>query len=54
MRFQCTNCNFKFEPRADKVPHKCPYCDKDGAMQQAKSMQDFIDEVSGDTEDERP
>ena len=53
MRLQCSNCNYKFQPRADKVPHKCPYCDKEGGLEKAKTMQDWIDGVATETH-ERP
>ena len=47
---QCTNCNYKFEPRG-KTPHKCPYCDKEGTLEKTKSIQDFIDEVDSEMVD---
>lgn len=53
MKLYCTSCNYQFEPKTEKVPNRCPYCNKVGSIEKASQMQDFIDEVSRqDTEKE--
>jgi hypothetical protein len=45
-KLYCTNCSYQFVPKTDKLPTRCPYCDKVGTVQKANQMQDLIDEVS--------
>lgn len=52
MKLYCTSCNYQFVPKTDKLPDKCPYCDRAGTLEKATQAQDLIDEVSR-TETER-
>ena len=42
---ECRGCGFKF--KKDKVPPRCPYCSKEGAVGLVKTAQDWIDETVG-------
>ncbi|MBI2141554.1 hypothetical protein HYU16_03970 [Candidatus Woesearchaeota archaeon] len=48
-RLYCTSCNYQFVPKTDKMPTRCPYCDKDGTLEKATQAQDLIDEISRET-----
>ncbi len=48
-KFYCTSCNYQFAPKTEKLPKRCPYCDKVGTIEKASQMQDLIDEVSRET-----
>ncbi|MFC1753307.1 hypothetical protein ACFL96_07940 [Thermoproteota archaeon] len=28
-KYRCGNCNYKFVPKAERAPSRCPYCGKD-------------------------
>ena len=45
-RFVCANCGYKMdlEP-GKKLPGRCPYCSKEGALDRVKSAQQLIDDV---------
>jgi DNA-directed RNA polymerase subunit RPC12/RpoP len=32
MKYRCANCNYRFSPKTDKVPNRCPYCSSPGIM----------------------
>lgn len=49
LKLYCTNCNYQFAPKTDKMPNRCPYCDKLGTIEKASQMQDLIDDVSRET-----
>ena len=42
---ECKSCGFKF--KKEKIPPRCPYCSKEGAVNFAKTAQDFLDETMG-------
>ena len=44
---ECRNCGFKFQK--DKLPPRCPYCSKEGAVGFLKNAQDLLDETFGET-----
>ena len=44
-KLYCTSCNYQFVPKTDKMPNRCPYCDKIGTVEKVAQMQDLIDEV---------
>lgn len=44
---ECRNCGYKF--RKEKIPPRCPYCSKEGAVGHLKTAQDLLDETSGET-----
>ena len=46
MKLICNNCGYQYESAQERLPSKCPYCDKPGTLQRTKNMQDLIDEVS--------
>jgi len=46
-KYQCSNCKYKFTPKAGKVPSRCPYCDKP-TIAPMKGMQDLLDEVGNE------
>ncbi len=48
-KLYCTSCNYQFAPKTDKLPARCPYCDKSGTVRKASQMQDLIDEVAMET-----
>ena len=45
MKLYCTSCNYQFAPKTDKLPKRCPYCDKIGTIEKVAQMQDLIDDV---------
>ena len=47
-KFQCTKCKYKFEK--EKKPARCPYCSKDGTVDEVMDAQELIDEVSSEQE----
>ncbi len=48
-KLYCTSCNYQFVPKTDKMPDKCPYCDRPGTLEKVKQMQDLIDDVVKET-----
>ncbi|MAG15711.1 hypothetical protein CMO88_01475 [Candidatus Woesearchaeota archaeon] len=50
--YQCNNCKYRFSPKsAEKVPKNCPYCNKPETLEQVKSAQDYLEEVSSDVQE---
>jgi len=47
-RFYCTKCSFKLEKK--EIPQRRPYCGKTGTIEQEKTAQDLLDEVSQNQE----
>ena len=41
-KFECSNCNYKFESEIDKTSKKCPYCG-DGEISKAMSAEELLD-----------
>jgi len=41
----CNSCGYKFAPKTGKFPKACPYCSKEGTLEKAKQMQDYLDET---------
>ena len=52
MKLNCTNCNYQYTPKSEKIPARCPYCDKTGTVEKVKEMQEWIDEFSSQKIDE--
>lgn len=46
LELECHNCNFKF--RKEKIPPRCPYCSKEGAVGLMKTAQDLLNETFGE------
>ena len=44
---ECRSCGFKFSK--EKIPTRCPYCSKEGAVGLLKTAQDLLDETLGET-----
>ena len=44
---ECSHCGFKF--RLEKIPNRCPYCSKEGAVGLLKTAQDLLDETVGES-----
>lgn len=40
-KYECTNCSYKFVPKTDRIPKKCPYCGTPGIRPAAKA-QDIV------------
>ena len=47
MDLECRSCGFKFSKQ--KIPPRCPYCSKEGAVGLLKTAQDLVDETIGET-----
>ena len=45
-KYQCTKCKYQFEK--DKVPSRCPYCSREGTVQEIMDAQDILDEVTSE------
>lgn len=43
---ECRQCGYKFMKQ--KIPARCPYCSKEGAVGLAKTAQDLLDETVGE------
>ena len=48
-KLYCTSCNYQFVPKTEKVPDRCPYCDKLGTVEKVMQMQDLLDDVGRET-----
>ncbi|MFH1063910.1 MAG: hypothetical protein V1729_02420 [Candidatus Woesearchaeota archaeon] len=44
MKYRCTNCGYKFQPKTNRVPNSCPFCSS-GFIQKNESAQDLIDSI---------
>ena len=44
MQLVCKKCGYSVEK--DKIPEKCPYCNREGTITEKKSAQDLLNEVS--------
>ncbi|MFH1399788.1 MAG: hypothetical protein ABIG95_06805 [Candidatus Woesearchaeota archaeon] len=43
----CERCGYKLEKApGKKIPPKCPYCAEKGTLKQAKTAQDWLNEVA--------
>lgn len=49
LKLQCSRCKYKF--KRDKIPARCPYCSKEGAVEFEKTAQDILDEVMTDIDE---
>ena len=47
-RYNCTKCSYKFERKV--MPNRCPYCGVEGAIEEVKSAQHLLDELSEESE----
>jgi rubrerythrin len=46
-KYKCKNCSYTFLLKEGKrLPNKCPYCSKEGALEKLKSAQQLIDEIT--------
>ncbi len=48
-KLYCTSCNYQFVPKTEKVPNRCPYCDRLGTVEKVMQMQDLLDDVGRET-----
>ena len=44
---ECRSCGYKF--KLAKIPPRCPYCSKEGAVGLRKTAQDLLNETLGET-----
>ena len=44
---ECHSCGFKFG--REKIPPRCPYCSKEGAVGLLKTAQDFLNDTFAET-----
>jgi DNA-directed RNA polymerase subunit RPC12/RpoP len=44
MKYRCTNCKYKFEPKAGKVPQRCPYCNAQ-AVRKDETASDILEQI---------
>ncbi len=47
-KYNCRKCSYKFEKK--DMPNKCPYCSTDNTVEEVKSAQNILDEISEETE----
>lgn len=47
MKFECISCKYKFVPKTERVPKRCPFCSSP-ELREAESAQDLLDSVTGD------
>lgn len=45
LRYECSNCKYKFTPKTNKIPKACPYCSQVGTVSPVKGMQELLDET---------
>jgi DNA-directed RNA polymerase subunit RPC12/RpoP len=50
--FQCTNCKYKFELKAERTPRNCPYCGKINTVVKEKSAGEILNEINYTTKEE--
>lgn len=43
-RYECQKCNYKWEPKTNRVPPKCVYCSST-RIEPARQAQELIDEL---------
>ena len=44
MKYRCTNCKYKFEPKMGKVPQRCPYCNA-SAVRKDETASDILEQI---------
>lgn len=44
MKYRCTNCGYKFAPKSDRPPNRCPFCSSP-EIRIDESAQDILNEV---------
>jgi hypothetical protein len=46
-KFRCTNCNYRFDVKPGKrAPNRCPYCAKEKCLEQEKTAQELLDNLT--------
>ncbi len=43
-KYHCRKCSYSFEK--NKAPNRCPYCASDNTVEEVKSAQTILDEIS--------
>ena len=38
VKYRCGACNYRFVPKGDRKPNKCPYCSADNIMVDARDL----------------
>ncbi|MBW2997100.1 hypothetical protein KY349_02030 [Candidatus Woesearchaeota archaeon] len=44
MNYRCTACGYKFRPKTERLPNRCPFCSSP-EIQQNETAQDLLDSV---------
>ncbi|MBT5023350.1 hypothetical protein HOK51_08785 [Candidatus Woesearchaeota archaeon] len=43
--YRCMNCNYRFVPKSNRAPTRCPYCSTEGKLVTEKSADQIVREV---------
>ncbi len=44
MKFRCLDCRYKFSPKTERLPNRCPFCGS-SSIKKDETAQDVLDEV---------
>ena len=44
MNYRCTACGYKFKPKTERIPSRCPFCSSQ-EIRQNETAQDLLDSV---------
>lgn len=44
MKYRCLNCGYKFKPKTERAPNRCPFCSSP-QIKRDESAQDIINTV---------
>ena len=44
MNYRCLGCGYKFTPKTERIPNRCPHCSSPD-IKRAETAQDIIDSV---------
>ncbi len=44
MKYKCNDCKYKFSPKTDRTPNRCPFCSSH-SIQPEETAQELINSV---------
>ena len=42
VQYRCMKCNYRFQPKTDKEPTRCPYCGTEESLRLEESAEDLV------------